>query len=92
MGRAEKHVEGGKLIRAYAEAVGGRLVSVIITGDFFAFPEEAVEELEKFLVGVSLKEDEIKSAVQEFLRRRGVVLAGVSASDIAEVVYRAASN
>ena len=54
--------------------------------------EEAVEELEKSLVGISLEEGEIKIAIQEFLRRRGVVLAGVSASDIAEVVYRAASN
>jgi hypothetical protein len=52
LGRVEFKVPGGKLIAAEAEAEGGRIVRVKITGDFFMHPEEAIEELEVSLTGV----------------------------------------
>ncbi len=86
MGRVEFKVPGGKLIAAEAEAEGGRIVRVKITGDFFMHPEETIEELEGSLTGVAVTEGSLKEAVNGFFGGRSIELIGVSPEDFVHVI------
>ena len=90
MGFAMKKVAGGKLVEAEVEASGGRITRVRITGDFFAHPEEVVEEVERRLAGAPANWGEVLSRIRSTLEKMNAVLVGVSAEDIAEVVLKAA--
>ena len=41
--------------------------SITITGDFFLYPEETLEELEVNLIGTKLGKDEIKQKIEKCL-------------------------
>ena len=86
LGRVEFKVPGGKLIAAEAEAEGGRIVRVKITGDFFMHPEEAIEELEDSLTGVPMDEWSLEEAVNGFFGGRSIELIGVSPGDFVHVI------
>ncbi|MEE8400760.1 MAG: lipoate protein ligase C-terminal domain-containing protein [Candidatus Hydrothermarchaeaceae archaeon] len=55
----------GGLIRVSLEA-DEKINDILITGDFFIYPEESVEELEKALIGVSTNESELLRVVKGF--------------------------
>ena len=86
MGRVEFKVPGGKLIAAEAEAEGGRIVRVKITGDFFMHPEEAIEDLEGSLTGVPVDEGSLEEAVNGFFGGRSIELIGVASGDFVHVI------
>jgi len=90
MGFAMKKVAGGKLVEAEVEASGGRITRVRITGDFFAHPEEVIEEVERRLVGAPVQPSEVLTRIRSTLEEANAVLVGVSAEDVAEVVLKAA--
>ena len=64
----EYKTPGGKLVRVDFEADGGALRDVVVSGDFFLYPEEALDAISGSLEGVpaDLSEDEIAAQ-----RRRG---------------------
>lgn len=41
--------------------------SITITGDFFLYPEETLDELEVNLIGTKLKKDDIKKKIEKCL-------------------------
>ena len=86
MGRVEFKVPGGKLIAAEAEAEGGRIVRVKITGDFFMHPEEAIEDLEDSLTGVPVDKGSLEEAVNGFFGGRSIELIGVASGDFVHVI------
>ena len=43
--------------------------SITITGDFFLYPEETLDELEVNLIGTKLGKDEIKQKIEKCLNR-----------------------
>ncbi|UCD92927.1 MAG: hypothetical protein JSV43_03150, partial [Methanobacteriota archaeon] len=51
---------------------------VIITGDFFAHPEEAIDELQENLRGVKANGDEVRKVLEEFFATEGLRLYGIS--------------
>lgn len=79
-----KKVEGGKLIKVKLSEEGGMIKDIKITGDFFAHPEEAIEELENFLKNTSLSE--VKKNVEKFVKERGVKLIGLRIEDLVEAI------
>jgi len=78
-------VPGGKLLRVILKYEGERIVSVKFAGDFFAYPEEAIESLEEKLAGVSVKQ--VRGIVESELE--GVRLYGVDAKSIVKGVWEA---
>ncbi|MEW6722536.1 MAG: biotin--protein ligase [Candidatus Micrarchaeota archaeon] len=92
--RCEEKVKDGKLVCIEIRAEGGKAFGVRITGDFFLHPEDAIEDVEKALSGMSLgsTEGEIAGAVDGALSRRGAQLIGASAADIARIFKRAVSG
>jgi lipoate-protein ligase A len=84
----QEKVPGGKLLCVDAEFTLGRISRIRITGDFFLHPEEALDDIEKALVGI--RPEEAAARVSETLARRHAIFIGASADDIGRLVRRAA--
>jgi lipoate-protein ligase A len=85
----EYKVPSGKLVVVDGEVVDGRLASVRVSGDFFLEPDEALEEINRSLVGVPVDAD------AESMARRiraglaaDVRMVGFSAEAVATAVRR----
>jgi lipoate-protein ligase A len=79
------HKAPGGLLRATLELRDGRLAQVSLTGDFFCYPQNAVEKLEEMLEGVPLAK---ASEVLEAFYASGVETPGVTAADWLAVLGR----
>ncbi|GGG63982.1 lipoate--protein ligase A [Kocuria dechangensis] len=92
--QARRHGEfkvlGGKLVVADLSVVDGRLAEVSINGDFFLEPDEALDDINAALTGLSedASQAEIVAAVNAALDP-GTVLFGFSAESVATAVRRA---
>ncbi len=76
----------GGLVRADATVKDGRLEGVELTGDFFIFPHEALEELESALGGVDLERATVERAAAAVLGRPGVEALGMGPLDVANAL------
>ncbi len=86
----EYKTPGGKLVVVDFEVEGEALAGVMVSGDFFLYPEEALGDLTGALEGlpVDLTESEIAEKVRFGLRREAELL-GSSPEGIATAVRRA---
>ncbi len=87
-GSALRKVRGGKTVKVEVRVEEGVIREVVISGDFFAYPPEAIEELERALVGASV--EEAASVVRSFKGRVQVV--GASLKDFEELLVEAARH
>ena len=82
---------GSKLIRVSAEmetAPGAPFVrSILIRGDFFAFPEDGFEEVEASLRDLPL--DGLGTAFEAGMSARRVSLVGISGADVEDILRKA---
>ncbi|MDR0720651.1 MAG: hypothetical protein LBF78_13515 [Treponema sp.] len=82
---------GCKLLRIEADLEAGEgdaiIQSIQIRGDFFASPEEGLEEIEKELAGKKVKE--LASAFDALVRQKGIEVYGISGAGIAAVIEQA---
>lgn len=83
---AEHKVPGGKLLRADVK-FDETVEAVELHGDFFIYPEDAVEDIEAAFVGVAVEEDadELVNRIQDSLRP-GAELVGFDPRDVVHVV------
>ncbi|MEM1753634.1 MAG: lipoate protein ligase C-terminal domain-containing protein, partial [Candidatus Methanomethylicaceae archaeon] len=65
-----KKVEGGKLIKVKLLEEKGIIKDIKITGDFFAHPEEAIEELENILKNTPLIK--VKENIKKFIEEKNI--------------------
>ena len=86
----EYKTPGGKLVVVDFRVEGDVLAGVMVSGDFFLYPEEALGDLTGALEGVhvELSESEIAEKVRFGLRREAELL-GTSPEGIATAVRRA---
>ena len=90
IGIASKKVIGGKLVCVlidYHEVIR----KIEISGDFFMHPEEAITEIEEFLIGMDIKVDKdyIWYKLRNFVNIRGIKLIGFGEEDLADVIKEA---
>lgn len=81
-----------KLIRITLETVNGRIDDILISGDFFYEPADALGELEEELKGMKIRKKLLIEKIEHFLKKRGVQMAGVTARDFVEAILRAQSK
>lgn len=74
----------GGLIRADVEIMDGRLGEVVLSGDFFCFPQDAVRRLEKALAGKSV--GEVGAVLEAFYWGGGVETPGIKVEDWMQVL------
>lgn len=74
----------GGLIRAIVETKEGCIADISLSGDFFFYPADKLEELEAALIGVKL--NAVEPAIAEFYRREGIESPGVTPADFARAL------
>lgn len=86
----EYKTPGGKLVMVDLRVEDGRLADVMVTGDFFLYPEEALDAIVAGLEGVpaALGEEDLTQAVAAVVPP-GTQLLGFSPAAIAIAVRRA---
>lgn len=84
---------GGKLVRVSFDLVNDRLTNVQVSGDFFLYPEEALEPITHALDGlhVTSSRDELIAAISQEIGP-DVDLVGFSPEAIAIAVERGIQN
>ena len=85
-------VQGGKLVRAKVELAGKKIRNLIITGDFFAYPEDLIELIEKNLEGFEADYTNIRETIENIVKLEKATLIGVKPEDIAEVIMKATTE
>ena len=85
----ERKVPGGKLVRVDGEITDGYVRNVVVSGDFFLEPDEALDEIRSSLEGISVETsfDAITAAVET--ARGEAVMFGFAPKDVALTVLRA---
>jgi len=89
--KSEYKVKGGKLIKVALEVEGEIIKNAKIYGDFFLYPEDAIEYIEQSLKGARLN-SEFEQILAEAVKRSGAQLLGFSADDIAAAVRLASQS
>lgn len=88
--KAIKKVPGGKLVRVDV-TYGERLEKVVITGDFFLYPEDVLQVIEDALTGalLPLQKTSLIEKVQNILDKEKAVLVGFSPQDLIDILEEA---
>lgn len=55
-----------------------KILGLLITGDFFAYPEEAIEILEEKLVNTTLNEKTLNDKINNIIRENNIELIGLN--------------
>jgi len=90
--RSEYKVKGGKLIKVTLEVENDVIKKALIAGDFFLYPEDAIEHIERSLVGASLNSSDLEYIVAKAVKESGAQLLGFSINDIAEALKLASQS
>ena len=85
----ERKVPGGKLVRVEGRVEDGRLVDVVLSGDFFLEPDEALDDIRAALEGIDVHTtyEGLTSKVEA--ARGEAVMFGFAPKDVALTVLRA---
>ncbi len=91
MGYAEFKAPKG-VIKVELELADDVISRVSISGDFFMYPEDALERLEQALVGVKADRESLLAAVQRFYSSTDVQTPMVEPEHWVEAILRAAGE
>jgi len=79
----------GGLIRTTVEVVDEKISEVVISGDFFMLPNEAIAQLEREIIGSSIEEDELLRRIRVAYSENGIISPGVTPEDIKTTIRKA---
>ena len=60
----------------------------MITGDFFFYPEEELENLEKKLIGVKLEKKKLLNVIKSFYQEKNIESPGLEPEDLVEAILK----
>jgi len=82
-GKSVYKVPNGKLLKIFLDYnKNGCITEVSITGDFFAYPEEAVEFLEQELKGVLLDRKSLLEKINLVVNKNSIQFIGLDAEGL----------
>jgi lipoate-protein ligase A len=83
-----RRVKGGKTLKIDMRVCDGVLADIVISGDFFAHPEEGVDELEE-----SLKNTRVEDVDKVLAKYRDKILfTGISFNDLEALIKELAGS
>jgi lipoate-protein ligase A len=87
---ASQKVREGKLVKVEVEC-DGFIQKIKITGDFFLHPEDALETIEKNILGLGkdASAEAIASRINEIVEANDVQMMGISTESLALVIREA---
>jgi hypothetical protein len=77
------------LIRVQATVKDGRIARIMISGDFFLYPEDQIWMLEKALLNVEAEREEVFKVVKKFYDETKIFTPGVKPEDFVEAIMKA---
>lgn len=89
MAHGDHKTPGGKLMRVDFDVVDDRFTHVVVSGDFFLYPDEALDDLRSAVEGapVTITEDALAARIAAAMRP-GAELIGSSPESLAIAVRR----
>ena len=91
MGYAEFKAPKG-VLKVELELEGNLISRIAITGDFFMYPEEALEDLEHKLIGVKIDRESLMETIEDFYVSTGARTPMVEPEHFVEAIMRAAGD
>lgn len=85
-----RKIPGGKLLKIKIGIEDGKISNIMILGDYFLYPEEKNQEIEKALVGKS--KDDVLQTIRSVVEKEGIRLFGFSTEDLASLIMEAFSE
>ena len=81
-------IPNGKLLSITMEYNKKNLLikNIRITGDFFLYPEEAIENLEEYLQNTLLSEEKLFDKISSFIESNNVTIIGFKVEDLVKVI------
>jgi lipoate---protein ligase len=89
MKKAIYKVPDGKLLKIFLEDRQGKIGRIRITGDFFTYPEESIENLETALEGTSLQSTALTFRIQEYFMAHPTKLFGLDEESLVSTILSA---
>ncbi len=80
-----RRLSGGKTVKVDVEVIDGNIKDIVISGDFFLYPEEYIHVIESKLKGRGMSD--IVKVLKEF--KDSVEIVGASLDEFAEAVLEA---
>ncbi len=80
---AIKRVKNGKTLRIDIDIEDNTIKDIVISGDFFAYPEESIDKLEQCLKGREIST--IMSCIDEIKETTETI--GISFEDVTDLIY-----
>lgn len=77
-----------KMIRVTVEKAFGKIRDILISGDFFMVPENALPKLEESLIGLELKKDILIKNLKLFYLETKVQTPGIKPEDFVETIMK----
>jgi len=79
-------VPNGKLLKIFLDynEKNDSINTIRITGDFFAYPEEAIEIIENELKGEVLDKRKLAEKINKIVTKQGIKFIGLDAEGLAE--------
>jgi len=83
-------IPNGKLLKVFLEFDENKksIKNIKITGDFFAYPEEAIESLENELKDTPLKKSNLFVKINEIIKKNKIEFIGLNAEGLTEGILR----
>jgi lipoate---protein ligase len=71
-------VPAGKLLKLFVSVENNAIQKLQITGDFFAYPEEAIQQLEQRLLNHKLDQAQLAQTIHNFVVAQDVRFFGIT--------------
>jgi len=83
-------IPNGKLLKIFLEynSENRSIDNVRITGDFFAYPEESIDIIEKKLKNTSLSRQDLTEKINAVIKKYNIEFIGLDAEGLAEGILR----
>ena len=88
----EKKHPGGKLVKICLRVADDRVKGVLLSGDFFADPEDEAERLIERLAGLETSLDEVVEKVLGEFDKVAARIYGIDRGDVEEALRRALAS
>lgn len=79
----------GGIIRSFLKVEGGLISDISFSGDFFLFPEDAIDQIILRLNGTEATEEAVLSAVKHVYESEGIQSPGTTPEDFTRSIMQA---
>ncbi|MHA2203274.1 MAG: lipoate--protein ligase family protein [Candidatus Hodarchaeales archaeon] len=86
------HKSTGGLIQVICEFQGSVLVDLLISGDFWIYPDLILPQLEQHLRNIDVNNIDLESHIQSFLNSHNCESPGTTAADLSQSILNAFQN